>query len=110
MLAQRVLRGAHVLQRLCSCGFEIGDRLRFRCDLARGLQSGGSLEPRPAIANELRDHGVAGVTLLCGGKHRALQCLADIVAKVLFGSDDVGRSVHILRRNAERSPSRLRKR
>ena len=38
MLAQRVLGSASVLQRLSSRRFEIGDRLHFRCDLARGLQ------------------------------------------------------------------------
>jgi hypothetical protein len=93
MFAQRVLGGPDVHQRFGSRGFEIGDRLRFRCDLTRGLESTGSLELRGTIANELRDHGVARIALLCGGKYRAPQCLADIVAKVLFGGDDVGRAL-----------------
>ena len=54
MLAQRILGGLDVLQCLGSPGFEIGFCLRFRCDLPRGLQSGGGLELRGAIANELR--------------------------------------------------------
>src|SRR5688500_5922887 len=84
VLAQRILRGPHVLQRSLARRFEVLDRLRPGDNLAGRLELRGRLELLGAIANHLRDHRVASRGLLRRRQSRSLERSGDGVAKVLF--------------------------
>src|SRR5688572_21913846 len=89
VLAQRILRRPHVLQRSSARRFEVLGRLGPGDDLAGRLELRGSLELLGTIANHLRDHGVACGGLLRRRQGGSLERSGNVVAEVLFGGNDV---------------------